>query len=445
MRLSLKFALLIGLGATLIVLLMSILAAKRDVKIIENDMVRDASLIAKVVASAVENSVGQEDWGSLLDSLDLDNAGIRVALIPASEKELDLGLVTSVGQSRVKASIPVSGQRNRVEVTEDLGPRDDFLNRSLRTAGITVISVMLLALGAGSLIGQWLVGRPVERLVAMARGVADEDYSLRIEAKSNDELGDLATELNLMTIQLEGIRIQSRAHAEARLEAELQLFHADRLRMVGQLAAGLAHELGTPLNVISGRAQLLQRTLKKLGEEDDDAKIIHEQSNQIVRIVRQLMDFARPAPHSLQEVDLRRLCQDTIRLLRPTAGDRQLSLEGDEDVLVHGSGEQLQQVVANLIMNAIQATDDDGKIRLSLRGGEETHLKVEDNGTGIEDDIRERVFEPFFSTKEQGAGTGLGLSIVHGIVKDHGGSIRAEVSRLGGACFSLILPRKQES
>lgn len=439
MRLSLKFAGLIGIGATLVVLAMSVLSAQRDIRIIEQDVARDATLVAMVVARAIEHSGAGQSLIDVLDSLGLDGTQIRI------EPQDGTAPATRINADDVVAVVPIQGQPTQgqpmqIVVRESLEPRDKIVQRSLYTTGATVISVLLLALGGSLYIGQRLVGRPVDALVAMARRVARGDYSRQVVVRGDDELGALSKELNLMAAQLEWARNQARAHAEARLQAKLQLLHADRLRTVGQLAAGLAHELGTPLNVISGRASLLRRTLKRLDVDGKDAEIIRAQAEFITTIVRRLMDFARPAPYAHDEVDLRQICEDTVRLLAPVAGGRRLGVHGDTEVPVHGAAEQLQQVVANLIMNAIHATDESGEICLRVEAGPTARLIIDDDGPGIPEAARDRVFEPFYTTKDPGEGTGLGLSIVHGLIEDHSGAIEVQAAPSGGARFVVSLP-----
>jgi signal transduction histidine kinase len=442
-RLSLKFATLIGIGATLIVLIMSILSTRHDLDRVEQDMLRDASLIAMTIASVIEHAEGKEDWGEVLGALGLDHTGVHVGWHAAQPAHPITTLTTQITDREVSATMPVADGTGYITVREDRTTHDQVLRRSIYTALLTMLAVMVLAIGAGLYVGQIMVGRPVSALVAMARRVAREDYSQQIERLSEDEFGTLGSELNQMADQLKWARDQSRADAEARHQAQLQLLHADRLRTVGQLAAGVAHELGTPLNVISGRAALLSRTLHRLDVDDGDAVIIRSQADQITHIVRRLMNYAHPAAHQPEIVSLNEICEATLRLLEPAASARTLTLNGAPETCVHAAGAQLQQVITNLVMNAIQATGPRGAITLTLRGAPHVQLIVDDDGPGIPHDTRAHVFEPFYTTKEPGDGTGLGLSIVHGIVQEHGGQIEVQDSPTGGARFVVTFPKTQ--
>lgn len=225
-----------------------------------------------------------------------------------------------------------------------------------------------------------------------------------------------------------------------------QLRHRDRLALIGQIASGLAHELGTPLNVIAGRTRLM--TKQSLSAEQLAAHVssVLEQTQRMTSIIRQLLDFARRRGPDRGQVDLHDLCRRVLELLQPLAAKRNVRL-----TLLPASGEcmaavdhnQIQQAVTNLVMNAIAAMPKGGEVTFSVRGesGDLLALAVQDTGTGIAPKHLERIFEPFFTTQGAGEGTGLGLSITEGIVRDHGGKIEV-TSELGcGSCFTLYLPR----
>ena len=229
-----------------------------------------------------------------------------------------------------------------------------------------------------------------------------------------------------------------------------QLRHADRLNVIGTLAAGVAHEIGTPLNVISGNAELIVRTRNE-GEIRSMASTIRDQTDKISAIIRHLLDFGRRAGVKKATLDLGELARSAATLLTPIARKRDIVLvvePGDAPVEVRGNLSELEQVVSNLVLNAIQAMDH-GKITLRVgvtsRPDAETDtfgaIIVEDEGPGIGADVLPHIFEPFFTTKGVGEGTGLGLSVSYGIVRDHGGSIEVESTRGRGARFTVLLPR----
>jgi signal transduction histidine kinase len=240
-----------------------------------------------------------------------------------------------------------------------------------------------------------------------------------------------------------------------------QLRHAAKLTTVGRLAAGLAHELGTPLNVVSGRARMIASGRLSPEAIVEGATIIDGQAARMTRIIRQLLDFARRGPPKKATVDPAELARHAVLLLAPLAKKRDVTLRLDlgEDAdatagKVVGDGAQLEQVIANLVVNAIDASKEGGEVVLSLAEEELTpppahggprgrylRLDVRDRGVGISPEDQDRVFEPFFTTKDVGAGTGLGLSVVHGIVHEHGGWVAVESQVGEGARFSVYLPR----
>ena len=225
-----------------------------------------------------------------------------------------------------------------------------------------------------------------------------------------------------------------------------QLRHRVRLALIGQLASGLAHELGTPLNVIAGRTRLLEESLLAQPELAAHTHSILEHTHRMTRIIRQLLDFARRRGPEPGRVDLQELCRRVLELLQPMASKRRVLLTmqpagGDSAATVDYN--QIQQAVSNLVMNAIQAMPTGGEVTVSFHCENEQRvsLLIRDTGTGIAKAHLDRIFEPFFTTQGAGEGTGLGLSITEGIVRDHGGQIEVESEVGRGSCFQLHLPR----
>jgi signal transduction histidine kinase len=231
------------------------------------------------------------------------------------------------------------------------------------------------------------------------------------------------------------------------------LRHADRLRAVGQLASGIAHELGTPLNVVSGRARLIAETAGESAESVTHARIICEQAERMATIIRQLLDFARRRGPELGVGDLREVLRRSGDMLSPLAEKRGVAfslLPGEGPTIVRMDANQVQQAVINLAVNGIQATPQGGAVRIELGRqqarpeggelGEYAAIAVEDRGPGIPGSDLRRVFEPFYTTKEVGDGTGLGLSVAYGIAQEHGGWISVHSQTGQGSRFTLFLP-----
>lgn len=242
----------------------------------------------------------------------------------------------------------------------------------------------------------------------------------------------------------------------ARIATVEQLRHRDRLAMVGQISSGIAHEIGTPLNVIAGRARLITEPDATLDEARRHAGAILEQSERVASIIRQLLDFARRRGPQRDEMSLRDLAERVLGMLRPLAVKRQVELILEPSSLPAIAAVdvmQIEQALGNLVMNSIQAINDGGAVRVAVQevqkdspaevGGRATRyavLTVEDNGTGIAQENLAHIFEPFFTTQCAGEGTGLGLSITDEIIRDHGGWIEVKSQPWKGSLFTVFLP-----
>jgi two-component system NtrC family sensor kinase len=369
------------------------------------------------------------------------------------------------GDDRRITYIPVSvdgRQRGALEVSESLSPERRFMRATelqvVATTGLMILLCAAIALG----LGFWFVGRPMQALCDKARRVGGGDLSGPLMVRQRDEIGMLARELNSMCARLAETLEQLATASEARIAALEQLRHADRLKTVGHLASGVAHELGTPLNVVSGRAKMIAQGMVSGDDVAENARIISEQAARIAAIIRQLLDFSRRRGPRLGPGDLRPIAVRTVELLATLARKRSVTLDveaAENAVTAHIDEAQVQQVLANLVVNGLQAMSHGGRLRVRLGhqrvtpppdvGGPPTDyvtVTVQDEGTGIGADILPRIFEPFFTTKEVGEGTGLGLSVAYGIVREHGGWIDVESSPGEGSRFTIFLrPAPEET
>lgn len=300
-----------------------------------------------------------------------------------------------------------------------------------------------------------LVGKPLAEVTAQLRRVASDDLTGRLKVRGADDLGALANDVNLMTVGLELARQRIEDETRRRVAAMSQLRHAGRLKVVGQLAASLAHELGTPLNVVQGRAHMVASGVATGDNAVECARIIENQSQRMAVRIRGLLGFARRDTGRRAQVDLAGLAQGAVELL----GHMMLRAGVVSSIEVadggpwrtFGNEHELEQVVANLVTNAIQAMTGGGTLRFRIGaasaemlgradGAEGVRLEVEDDGQGMSDEVRERIFVPFFTTKDAAEGTGLGLAVCSDIVREHGGRIEV-VSELDvGTTFRIYLP-----
>jgi len=273
----------------------------------------------------------------------------------------------------------------------------------------------------------------VEVAVVAALPTADEGPFLREERNLLDEVARQIGQL-----------VHRRAAEEERARLAEQLRQSERLASVGQLAAGVAHELNEPLGAILGYAQLLQKTVSLPRQAQDDLERIVKACLHAREIVRNLLLFARQLPPRLTATDLNAVVREVLDFMHgpcERAGVAVVDGLGSHLPAVPADAAQLRQVLVNLVANAVQSMPGGGRlwVRSRLDGGEAV-LEVEDAGSGMSEGVRARIFEPFFTTKEVGQGTGLGLAVAHGIVVAHGGRIAVTSTPGRGSCFQVRLP-----
>jgi two-component system, NtrC family, sensor histidine kinase HydH len=259
--------------------------------------------------------------------------------------------------------------------------------------------------------------------------------------------GLLADEQRKKRAELEAAARQLERANEDLKESFEHLKRADRLAAIGNLSAGLAHEVRNPLASIEGAAGILERG--KIDEEQrlEFLGIIKKECRRLNRLLGNLLDFARPRPPQRQRIGVESLLDSVINLVAPAAESSAIRLRKDlssPGLMLDGDGEQLKQVFLNLLLNAIQAMPGGGEIRLAARVEKaDLLIAVIDQGSGIAPEDLDKMFNPFFTTKENG--TGLGLAVAHQIITQHGGLLQARNNHDRGMTFEIQLPRIQES
>ncbi len=248
-----------------------------------------------------------------------------------------------------------------------------------------------------------------------------------------------SAELEATTRQLEKVYRDLQASFE-------QVKRADRLSAIGQLAASLAHEIRNPLASIEGATNIIDSPQTSDEVRAGSLNVIRKESRRLNRLLTNLLDFARPRPPEFQPVDLGRLIDSVVALVDHTARHNRTEIRKQVSALlpmIESDPEQLKQVLLNLTINAIQAMPEGGCIEISAHSVDSgVRLAVRDQGSGIGDEDLDKIFDPFYTTKE--AGTGLGLSVAHQIVAQHGGIIKAERNTGRGMTFSLVLPLRRK-
>jgi signal transduction histidine kinase len=263
-----------------------------------------------------------------------------------------------------------------------------------------------------------------------------------------------------MTDRLAASQLKISAERRARTSALEQLRHADRLSTVGKLASSMAHELGTPLNVVAGRARMIEGDESAAETARDNARIIAEQAERMAEIIQDLLEFSRRKPLERRRARIGDVLEHAATLLEPICEDKDITLEvgGAPDVEAEIDSGKVLQVLTNLLMNAAQAMPDGGRIELSVSrehvddppdrragAGDYLVIVVRDEGIGIPADRLPDIFEAFFTTKkDEERGTGLGLSVCHGIVREHGGWMEVASVVGEGTTFRVYLPEEQE-
>jgi len=475
MRLSLNIIFLFFLCFILVLGVDSTLLIRRDMRILDQRIHDDASHLGHVYGEMLSRIVEQgsaEEAVRLVRSLDQEETDMKLrwvwldALPPsphaplpgagelqglAADETLSFRTTAPDGADQLAIYVPLHLNHDReaaLELTESLQPGDEFrgliLRRGLLLSGVMALMGLLLSW----LIMVPMVGRPLEAMLEMTRRIGVGDFTCQLKLPGRNELSDLAVAMNRMCQQLATARTNLEAESEARLEALDQLRHSERLAVMGRIASGLAHELGTPLNVVAGRAKMIGSGDLETEEVGQSARIIREQAERMTGIIRQLLDFARRPRGQFREQDLAPVITGVLQILGPTARSSGVELqtvmpEGLPPVRVDRN--QLEQVLLNLVMNAIQAMPEGGPVQIALEAGSGqeagTLLKVRDSGPGMDAELLEQIFEPFYTTKAAGQGTGLGLSIVKGIIEEHGADIGVSSIPGEGTTFTIRFSR----
>jgi signal transduction histidine kinase len=464
MRLARKLILATLVGMALVLAASAYFRITRELELFERDMIMDHGVLAQTLANAIPRvwaEKGRAEALSLLENVSTPDGRFRVRWVDG-----DVPPAPAFSRERHYTNVPirVHGQAvGFVELSESLAYQQAYVRDTLvRAAWATLAAVLVAALLAAGL-GFYMVGRPLAKLAQKARSIGAGDLSGTLNLRQRDEIGELAREFDAMCDGLEQARVSLAGETEARVRAIEQLRHADRLATVGKLASGIAHEVGTPLGVALVRANMIASGRIGGDEARQGARIIGEQVEHIARIIRRLLDFARgqsvrpPGQGARREpVDVAGLVEKTLSLVKPLADKRQLTLDLHatpglpKPSLDEG---QIQQVLLNLLVNSIHASDHPGQVMVDISvanapapadlggaQGEYLCLSVADQGVGIPPEILPRIFEPFFTTKGVGEGTGLGLSVAYGIVREHGGWIDVQSAARQGSRFSIYLP-----
>ena len=490
MRLTFKITLFFIGGICLIMAWHGLSNVERETELFETQMRRDHYAIAQplaVMSGRAWDEFGEAFAHELIASSNEADERVRIRWVwtdaqtperirPEAPDEtgakLARGLAVSwidrdqIQAGRLYTYVPVVREQDRVgalELSESFERQQAYsMDSKLRIARTTLL-ILVMAAGVAWLTGLLFIARPVEALIGKARAIGRGELDTPLELSRFGELTQLAREMNLMSDQLASARRQLKEESSARISALKQLRHADRLKTVGTLAAGLAHELGTPLNVISMRAKMVEQGEVEHDEAKRNGTIICEQTERISRIIRQLMDFARVSSLQTEVIQVTAVVEQALELVAPIADKNRVQMHFesvDPELVGEIDADQFVQVLTNLLVNAMHACQegDGGEVEISISQFDRVHpdakddaaperyvaVEVSDDGVGISEEDVAKVFEPFYTTKPVGEGSGLGLSVSYGIVREHGGWIEVDSDEGEGTTFTVVLPRKTE-
>jgi signal transduction histidine kinase len=404
-----------------------------------------------------------------LDALNLPE-GVHAVAWRSDDTSQDLPNTSVVrgGDGGPRVIAAVATQRGTLEVATSLSPVYAQVRRTrdLLLVYLGLDALFILIVGYGLL--TFVVVRPVLAIEVATQRAARGDLASHIEVTPSNELGQVARSFNQMLDELRENRraLKTRLDELDRAYEELEttqqsLIRSEKMAGVGQLAAGIAHEVGNPLSAIAGYAELLADSDLTEQERRDLGERIVSQTTRIQGIIRDLLDYSRQEEREpLAAVDLEHCIDEALDLVDPQPRLRGIQIDADtapSTPKVRGNADQIVQTIVNLILNAADAirsqheapdnADALGKIEIAARpaadGG--ALLEIHDDGPGIPPSKLDKVFEPFFTTKEPGEGTGLGLAIVERIMRRFDGDVEVESQFGEGTTFRLTFAPAQES
>ncbi|MFP4194477.1 MAG: ATP-binding protein [Desulfosalsimonas sp.] len=438
----------------------------------------DIQLVARAIRLPVSYSLEKDRFESLAQALQsvfhigrvygayvYDDRGRRIAAVGAVEpegREDDLQKVLEGGQrkgeyEKIKGRrvysyfVPLfdtSGRANGLlQITRKKSDIESYIHM-LRIRALAVTAATALVISVLVLFGFYrAAGRYFTKMTRSMAQVEAGNRAHRASTAGPREIASLARSLNKMLDSVDNSEKELEKKRKERQELEKKLRQNEKMAALGQLAGGVAHELGGPLSLVDGKAQRCLR--------DSDIGEFHKKSLQDIRrqvdrmndIVRQLLDFGKGSMGQKRLFRADKLAESSVLTASKEAGgNAEFFTKGTDPVpFVYVDPTRFEQALTNLLRNAVQAGGA-GRVKLEWGYGEDGNMffSVEDDGEGIDEDIKSRIFEPFYSTHKNGKNTGLGLSVVHGIVREHEGSIHVFDSELGGAGFRIVLPSHSE-
>ena len=346
-----------------------------------------------------------------------------------------------------------------VTICADLGPLYQGLRKSEKLILIYIcLNAIILVLFGIYLLSRTVV-KPVHRLLAITDKFEEWPSLFDQEESSKNEIGQLSRSLKMMLKRLEANKSELKASISSLEEANLEIKKAqdeiiksEKMASAGRLATGVAHEIGNPLSIILGYLELLKRENLENEEGRDFVERIESEVTRINQIIRELLDFSRPASAEHEETGIHQALMETVNMLKPQPMMDRIEIRQELDAIenvVWAGKDQLKQVFLNIILNAADAmieTEPSDALSTKVLNIETENkddsifISFTDTGIGISPEKLSRIFDPFYTTKDPGKGTGLGLSVCYTIIEGLGGRIRAESAPGKGSKFIVAIP-----
>jgi len=449
----------------------TVVTARATTLLFSQDLKAEARIVQRALNASLTPDVQQGEWDevhyimSAIGSEDLtmalldESAKVRFALpslriaIPPHEwisERIKAGgaaefMRVAAGRTWFCRIEPLGfGGQGYLLVAQDWTALREDRYRRIAASLVTNIAFLLIVAIGIPLLARRYVTQPLAELHRRVMTLGESDAAERFA--DGDEVRLISEEFKRVAEQLAAARSRLIQESERKLQLERRMLHADKLATIGTLASGFAHEIGTPLGVIRGRAEMLLGSDFEKSKVTQNLEVIIDQIDRITRMVRMLLDLGRRHESIRVVSDVRAIVDGAIQFLETEAvrrGVRVIAELGSEPLMVDCDPDQLRQVFVNLEVNALDAMAEGGGTLRVNSVTDQIHRKVrlsfEDTGPGIPTAMRARIFDPFFTTKGPGEGTGMGLAVSQSIVADHDGELTIDQNS-HGACFVVTLP-----
>ncbi len=440
---------------------------------VESRMQKDLEMVARAIKRPLSHALLREREGSIAEALKsafemshvygaylYDNDGRRITDTVGHDQEggdEDVGARMAEGERHGKYGemggrhvysyfVPLTDSGGRITGLLQLTRRRSDIEQHIRmiryrAAGLFLIAFLVLT--AVVLYGHHRVfGKHLNRLSSSMARIADGELKHRHAPGGSRELAALGDHFNAMLDNISRAEKEIERRRDKQMSLEEELRQKEKLAAIGELAAGIAHELGTPLSLMDAETQRLLRGSEKPKALQRTIEVIRREIGRMERIIRQLLDFSSRHDVILRRVGAAEMVRSSVASVAHEAESNGTGIVLDEldQAVLHVDPIRIEQALVNLLRNGIQAAAG-GEVRIGCsRNQEKVIFVVEDNGVGIDERHLTKIFDPFFTTKRVGDGTGLGLAVVHGIAEEHNGRVEVESGRQTGARFRFVLP-----